>query len=314
MKRTYTTLKTIVFGAILALAFMACQEEIAGPAPKPAPGDGDTGGGLPSNDPGHVIDGQYQSCFNVLDTGTLDVVTWNIENFPMEGSNSIDLAAEVTRNMYPDVIAVQELRSESDFLTLASRLQGYTAVFKNVNLGQDLGFLYKTSEIVKVSEATTIYDDDRDAFPRQPVLFTVTHKSGLEVTLINIHLKCCNDGRNRRANASALLKSYIDTNLPNENVILLGDFNDEIFETDDVFANFSNDSFNYKFADETIAKGNSSNWSYPSWPSHLDHILITNELFDRLLDTEVLKVNNCSSSYPNILSDHRPVMARFQAY
>ena len=70
------------------------------------------------------------------------MVTWNIENFPMEGSNSIDLAVEVTRNMYPDVIAVQELRSQSDFLTLASRLQGYTAVFNNVRGGQDVGILY----------------------------------------------------------------------------------------------------------------------------------------------------------------------------
>ena len=29
-----------------------------------------------------------------------------------------------------------------------------------------------------------------------------------------------------------------------------------------------------------IAYSSSSNWSYPSWPSHLDHILLTNELFD----------------------------------
>ncbi|MGB0522065.1 MAG: endonuclease/exonuclease/phosphatase family protein [Flammeovirgaceae bacterium] len=311
MKRNIATLRNLFSFLILTVVLGACQEDIADIPPQ-TPGGGGSGGST-GNDPGHIIDAQYQSCFNVLDTNTLDIVTWNIENFPMEGANSIDLAAEVVRNMYPDVIAIQELRSQSDFLALASRLQGYEAAFHNVHLGQDLGFLYKTSEIVQVSETSTIYDDDRDAFPRQPVLMTVTHKSGLEVTLINIHLKCCSDGRDRRAAASVLLKSYIDTNLPNDNVVLLGDYNDEIFESDDVFANFSNDSFNYKFVDEDIARGNSSNWSYPSWPSHLDHILITNELFDRVVDTQVLKVNVCNSSYPTILSDHRPVMVRLNA-
>ena len=42
---------------------------------------------------------------------------------------------------------------------------------------------------------------------------------------------------------------------------------------------FINDSSAYYFADSDIASGPSSNWSFPNWPSHLDHILITNELF-----------------------------------
>ena len=33
------------------------------------------------------------------------------------------------------------------------------------------------------------------------------------------------------------------------------------------------------FVDLEIAYGSSTNWSYPTWPSHLDHICITNELF-----------------------------------
>ena len=45
------------------------------------------------------------------------------------------------------------------------------------------------------------------------------------------------------------------------------------------FKNFIDDDTNYLFADMLIAQGNSMNWSYPTWPSHLDHILITNELF-----------------------------------
>ena len=299
---------------LLLIGLAACQEDIADVPTKPTGGDNGSGSGSgPGNDDSHIIDTKYQGCFNVLDTNTLDVVTWNIENFPMEGANSIDLAEEVIRNMYPDIIAVQEIRNTSDFLALVSRLNGYEGVVQNVRNGQELGFIYKTSEITSITGTSTIYNDDSNAFPRQPVLITASHKSGLEVTLINIHLKCCSDGRDRRAAASTLLKTYIDDNLSNDNVIVLGDYNDEIFESDDVFSNFSNDAFNYKFVDEDIARGTSANWSYPSWPSHLDHILITNELFDKVVDTQVLKINGCASNYSSDLSDHRPVMLRLKA-
>ena len=47
-----------------------------------------------------------------------------------------------------------------------------------------------------------------------------------------------------------------------------------------VFDIFIKDDGNYQFVDMGIAFGSSENWSYPTWPSHLDHILISNELFD----------------------------------
>jgi hypothetical protein len=64
-----------------------------------------------------------------------------------------------------------------------------------------------------------------------------------------------------------------------------------------------------------IAYGYASNWSYPSWPSHLDHILITDELFDEfenegsLVETIHLEeyFNGGWSDYENYISDHRPV-------
>ena len=304
--------KSLLLSFLLIFALSACQEEISPTAPKTPPNTGGSGGSG-GGDNSHVISSQYQSCFDVLDTSSLDVVTWNIENFPMEGLNSVDLAVEVAQNMYADIIAVQEIRSCSDFEALVSRLDGYEGQLHNVRGGQDIGYIYKTSEIVSVSPTFTIYGDDRDAFPRQPVLMTALHRSGLEVTLINLHLKCCNDGRDRRSRASALLKTYIDTNLSTDNVIVLGDYNDEIFESDDVFSNFRNDSFNYRFTDAAIAQGSSNNWSYPSFPSHLDHIMVTNELFSRIIETDVLKVNNCASSYASILSDHRPVILRLRA-
>ena len=83
-----------------------------------------------------------------------------------------------------------------------------------------------------------------------------------------------------------------------------------------VFQNFINDSTNYKFVDMDIANGSSGNWSYPGWPSHLDHILITNELFDEFDNTgstvQTIHIEDYFkegwSDYEKYVSDHRPVL------
>tara|TARA_B100000315_G_scaffold218843_1_gene220398 strand:- start:25365 stop:25961 length:597 start_codon:yes stop_codon:yes gene_type:complete len=119
-----------------------------------------------------------------------------------------------------------------------------------------------------------------------------------------------------------LLKEYIDTNFPNNNVIVLGDLNDIL--TDDsennVFQMIINDTENYLFADMEIAEGSSSEWSYPWWPSHIDHILITNELFDEFennsSEVQTIKIDEYMDGgfdeyYENI-SDHRPVAMKLE--
>ena len=111
---------------------------------------------------------------------------------------------------------------------------------------------------------------------------------------INVHYKCCGDGNlendywdeeYRRLQANYYLKQYVDSYFSNDYVIILGDFNDDISEsnTNNVFLNFINDP-NYYFADTYIADGPTSNWSFPNWPSHLDHILISNEFFNIFTD------------------------------
>tara|TARA_B100001250_G_scaffold329589_1_gene294300 strand:- start:1075 stop:1719 length:645 start_codon:yes stop_codon:yes gene_type:complete len=143
--------------------------------------------------------------------------------------------------------------------------------------------------------------------------------------IINNHFKCCGDGiidfddmsdeENRRYTAINLIKEYIDNNLPDNNVIVLGDLNDDIAESssNNVFQEVLDDSTHYQFADLEIAQGNSSEWSFPNWPSHLDHILITNELFDSAnnLEVQTIKIDEYLdggwNEYDQNISDHRPV-------
>ena len=157
---------------------------------------------------------------------------------------------------------------------------------------------------------------------RPPYVVHITFNDA-EYIIINVHFKCCGDGNLeddywdeefRRLKANEYLKAYIDENFNNQNVIVLGDFNDDIAEDSDnnVFMNFINDTQNYYFSDMHIAEGPSSDWSFPNWPSHLDHILITNELFDNFNTNHVFtfRVDDYMSNwnqYDNYISDHRPV-------
>ena len=240
----------------------------------------------------------------------LTVVTWNIEQYPKNGQSTINAVHDIITNMDADIIALQEIDDIAAFNSLVVSLDGWEGKLYDVRYGIELGYLFKTSEISSFSNLSIIYNDDSDAFPRQPVIATATHNNGLEVTLINLHLKCCDEGEQRRADASAKLKSYIDDNLPTDNVIVLGDMNDDIL-SGSPFSNFINDSDNYLFTDMDIATGSSAYWSYPGWPSHLDHILITNELFDNFVSSETLLLNLEVSNYDGNVSDHRPVVVHF---
>jgi len=100
----------------------------------------------------------------------------------------------------------------------------------------------------------------------------------------------------------------------------LGDMNDQIAEPPEynVFLNFINKSDEYYFVDMPIAVSpNYNNVSYPNSFSHIDHILITNELFADfeqggsycktiLAENWMLNWNTYSST----ISDHRPVGIR----
>lgn len=305
---------------LMMTGFIACQEQITPTIPHNNAGnenENPTGPNIPSE----PVEGKYENCLSVLGNSTLDVVTWNIEHFPKSGSNTITLLKEMINTMDADIIAVQEIESTANFNTLISELTEYEGVIAPGS-GQRVGYIYKPSEIVSFGTPTELFTDDNCAFPRPALKTTITHVSGEIVTLINVHLKCCDDGPTnscpssieRRKSAASKLKNYIDTTLPTGSVIVLGDYNEDITEPEGngVFTSIINDSDNYKFADMPIATGSTSNFSYSSWPSHLDHMLITNELFDNLDEVRTIRFNVCESQYFNNVTDHYPVIMRLK--
>jgi endonuclease/exonuclease/phosphatase family metal-dependent hydrolase len=245
---------------------------------------------------------------------SLDIVTFNVETFPIDGYTSVIAVANLLKTIDADVYALQEVASESGFNQLLGLMPGYMGVFYPINNSDwNLAYIYKVSEISLISSATKLLFNSSEYFPRPP--FEIKIHSGtlnLDLYLINNHLKCCGGSENEtsRRIASEMLKEYVDTSRPEDAVIILGDLNDEITGTssgDNPFLNFINDPGDYRFADMKIAQGSQLWWSYPAYPSHIDHILITNELFSKADTTVVYKAAPCYSDYSTYISDHRPV-------
>ena len=258
------------------------------------------------------------------DYNSLDIATWNIEWFPKNDQITVDYVTEIISLLDFDILSIQELDDTSMFNQMLESLPEYSGYYES-NWFAGLAFIYK-NDIVEINDIYEIYTTSPywNAFPRSPMVMDFNFM-GENYFIINNHFKCCGDGildyddpsdeENRRYTAINLIKDYIDNNLFNNNVIVLGDLNDDIAEgpAHNVFQEILEDSNHYLFVDLPIAEGNSSDWSFPNWPSHLDHILITNEIFDEYnsLEVNTIKIDEYLeggwNQYDQNISDHRPV-------
>lgn len=261
----------------------------------------------------------FSECTIPTESNTLDIVSWNLKNFPFT-FQTLDLVKGILESLDADVIALQEIRSINDFEELVNQLQGWEGrVLTFGNSTQRLAYLYKTKEITLIEPVTHLFSENTDemneAFTsvRRPLHARFQHRNGLNFRIVNVHLKCCDGSEDRRRKALNKIKQKIDNEWFLDPVVVLGDFNDELVDVDNVFDLFLNDATNFSFTTLPIAQGNSSNWSFPSWPSHLDHILITDELFNKELTTETLRFSACFAGYTTSISDHRPVMIRLES-
>ena len=195
---------------------------------------------------------------NFGDNFSLDIATWNIEWFPKNGQTTSNHVSDIIRNLDLDIIAIQEVDDTVMFDLMVDDLQDYSGYYESAWFA-GLAYIYKTGSI-EINDIYEIYTTSPywSAFPRSPMVMDINFM-GDNYFLINNHLKCCGDGaldtsdasdeENRRFIAMNLLKQYIDDNLPGQNVIVLGDLNDDIAEesTNNVFQNILEDSENYFF-------------------------------------------------------------------
>jgi exonuclease III len=260
---------------------------------------------------------------------TLEVVSWNIEWFPKNTQTTVNYVTQIIRALDVDVLALQEIKDTNRFKQMVATLDGYSCYFRSGYFA-GLAYIYKHT-VIEINDIYQIYTTNPywKIFPRAPMVMDFNFM-GENYIVINNHFKCCGDNvidynnpddeEFRRLQATNLLKQYIDTYFDDRNVFIVGDLNDVINEPShtNVFLSIINDQDNYRFADMPIAQGSSLYWSYPSWPSHLDHIIVTDELFDELERestlVQTIRLDQYFSSwyqYDQNVSDHRPVGIRF---
>ena len=278
----------------------------------------------PGNDDSLVIttDDRFVDCVGYTGVEeTLEVTTWNIERFPLNENLTPAAVMGTITGSNIDLWALQEI-SEPDYLRQLEQISDdYDVIVDEdylfgVNDGLHLAYVYNKNELEIVEvEILNSAQFEFYYFPRKPFLVTFKNlRNNEEFTIINIHLKCCGgeQNRTRRREAAEILESYLNLNYTDQKVILTGDFNTVIHPyMDSDMTIFLDQDDQYHFTDIDIARDSSLPWSYPSYPSHIDHILISTEFYSQLVNTYTMTLNSCDSRYSSFVSDHRPVISIF---
>tara|TARA_B100001287_G_C22669164_1_gene524392 strand:- start:259 stop:1281 length:1023 start_codon:yes stop_codon:yes gene_type:complete len=256
---------------------------------------------------------------------TFDIMTWNIENYPKNNSTNSFLE-NIISQINIDVIALQEIESQNAFENLISILGPNWIGLRSQNTDYgELAYLINTEEVQLVDDYNILSNNQYYFAYREPYVIEIIHNES-DYIIINNHFKCCGNGNldlndtsdeeYRRLKSSELIFEYVNNNHPYEKVIILGDLNDEITDSppNNVFLDFINSNL-YSFADNQIAYGDQDDWSFPNWPSHIDHIILSNELFE-LFEPEDIKTFKIDEylggwqAYENYISDHRPLFLK----
>ncbi|GGC49038.1 hypothetical protein GCM10010993_29360 [Belliella aquatica] len=293
---------------------------------------------------------------------TFDVVNWNIEWFGStnsgQGPTNVNLQLEnvkkVIEDLDADVYAFQEITSLAKFTELADALPGYgMAVSPATSAGgefaeeaQKLTYLFKlatvdtiqTRVLLKGVETSDLigYPSSPDRFwasGRLPYLMDIkTNINGVQqnITLVNVHTRS-NGGGESASNPRYAMRKYdvnvlkdsLDMYYSDVNLILLGDFNDDLDETvanqtaatvnttETSFINYINDTENYNPI--TISLSNAGLRTFPTFENVIDHQIISTELVENwIVNSErIVAPYGLIANYDNTTSDHLPVESRF---
>lgn len=289
---------------------------------------------------------------------TLEVVNWNVEWFGSAGNGPVNDAAQeqnvrtILQNIDADVYALVEVVDESRLASVVSQMPGYSYVISDfgshtnpfssqagpLSDAQKLAFVYKTSILSNVSaeallsrginSAVDISNPNYNAWSsgRFPYMLTadvtlncVTQR----VRFVLVHAKANTSptatSYERRKNGADSLYSYLNSNFPDENIIILGDFNDDLDLS--ITAGFTNSSWN-SFTNDlqqydaiTLPLSLAGKKSTVSYSDMIDHVVISNEMQAFYMPFTATVLSDAASLVPNFgssTSDHYPVFSRYR--
>ena len=173
----------------------------------------------------------------------------------------------------------------------------------------DQAFIYKKELFNLVNTRELFAENDYNFAGRPPLncdfVYLPTNK---EISIINLHYKCCGNGVWRRQKASKMLHKYVSNQIEKNDVqyIILGDWNDDLKDVvtgdEHCFTPFLLDD-RFFFPTAKIA-GDLSQASYPKEPyySFLDHILVSKSLLDnpeKYVDSNIIAFANILNFFKN---------------
>lgn len=303
----------------------------------------------------YAIDGKGTS---INPAGTLEVVNWNVEWFgsPLQDPKNDELQQQnvttVFNNLKADIFALVEVVNEDRLKTVVASMPGYDYVIGNygshtnpfasspspVGEAQKLAFVYNTSVIKKLSARPLLskglntredlsnpnYNDWASGrFPflmeAEVTLSCVTQK----VNFVLVHAKAntspTNTSYDRRAAGARALHDSLQLLFPNDNLVMLGDFNDDLDvsitagKTTTSWSSFTTDGASYTAL--TLPLSLAGKRSTVSHDNVIDHVVVSNEMEPYYMDqtaTVRTDVTGMVSNYGNTTSDHYPVFTRYR--
>ncbi len=259
---------------------------------------------------------------NISKDRTFEAVTWNIEWFGSAGNGPTDVELQLTnvirvmRTIDADLYALQEISNEAQFRRLVDSLDGYRGFIAPYSQSQKTAFVYKTETVDSLLAGFATQDGSWGG-GRWPYYFLFNaHVDGVvqRIRAVTIHAKAfaTQADYNERLADSEVLKSYMDL-LGTQNVLLLGDFNDDVTTSTfnnltSPYQNFVQDQ-NYKMITKSLSERGQT--SYSSF-SNIDHIVANVRMKTLHMEgTERIENPSYVGSYLSTTSDHFPVWTRF---
>lgn len=286
---------------------------------------------------------------------SLKVVNWNIEWFGSPAQNPANDSLQqanvirILRSLDADIYALAEVVDTARFRAVAAALPGYRYIISDFGSyadstadpdyvsAQKLAFLYKDSIVRNIrsygvlrrgGSGTAYYNWSSGRFPYLMEATARLNGDSARLQFVLLHAKANTgssaeklEGWNRRRNGNKELKDSLDAQYPNSNLIMLGDFNDDLYKTitterypdsTSSYTDFLADSVHYVPVTRPLSIAGQR--STVSFSSVIDNVIISDETKLGYLPgsaTIQTQVEQLVNAYSSTTTDHYPVASRY---
>lgn len=289
------------------------------------------GSGTKTVDPTPGVD--EKELMPVSPDGRLETVTWNLEWYGSGGNgpDNEDLQTQnilqVIDSLKADLYAFQEVFDQEALNRIVLPMKGYRGfVSPHISWIQKTAFVYNTATIDSISAGSLMEEEGQNRYDwangRFPLFFEFDYRYQNQLTrifAIVIHAKAFDDQESyqRRKQAARTLYRYLTEYQTEARIILLGDYNDDvdvsIYDASATpYEDFVTPEHHFRVVTKSLSDDNFS--STVHYPDMVDHITISNELFNLIVggsEQVYTKSETFIPDYTETTSDHYPVWAKF---